>query len=176
MEHEAFVQQAYTSILSGDYEQAIRWFEQAITAQPDNAEVHYKCSITCARSGKWDKALQHAQEALRLRGSKDDGDYAFHVRMIEAKLLAAQAVSGLTGADPQLEWAKELLQRAIGLDPLYTEAYMLLGEVHAELGQYALAKQQMQDVLELDPLHETAKRKLQQYGRYAARRQKKRKR
>lgn len=51
----------------------------------------------------------------------------------------------------QYEEAIKLLQRAVDLDPSYVEAWLLLGNQHLSLGQYALAEEQYRRCLALNP-------------------------
>lgn len=51
----------------------------------------------------------------------------------------------------QYEEAIKLLHRALDLDPGYAEAWLLLGNQHMALGQYATAREQYQHCLDLNP-------------------------
>ena len=68
MKPESYIQKAYRCILQNDFEEALRWFEQAIIANPGDAEVHYRCSITYGRSNKLEMAITHAEEAVEVTG------------------------------------------------------------------------------------------------------------
>lgn len=52
MKAEDYLQRAYRSIYENDFAQAMHWFERALDVQPDHADIHYRYSITCARSGQ----------------------------------------------------------------------------------------------------------------------------
>ena len=51
----------------------------------------------------------------------------------------------------QYEEAIKLLHKALDIDPGYAEAWLLLGNQHMALGQYALAREQYQHCLDLHP-------------------------
>jgi tetratricopeptide (TPR) repeat protein len=155
------LQKAYEAILKSDFEQAEDWFERAIAAEPDNAEYHYRFSITCARSNKLPRALQHAEIAAKLDSESDM--YRLHLATLQARELMVQAERALDGSLEQPYLAVELLKQAIALDPLSVEALLLLGAAAEAIGDYALAVRSANDVLRLDPQHEAAAALLQQY-------------
>ncbi|MFC0214827.1 tetratricopeptide repeat protein [Paenibacillus chartarius] len=162
------LQKAYEAILNSDYEQAEAWFEQAIAEEPDNADYHYRLSITFARSNKLNKAVLHAAKAVELDASRED--YRLHLETLQSRELLYEAERTLDGTEAKAYLAVELLKRAVALDPLNTEAYLLLSVAADAAGEYALALQSVQEALRLDPAHEAARtllpkaqRKLSQY-------------
>lgn len=148
------IQQAYEAILNNDFELAIERFEQAIQAEPDNADYHYKLSITYARSAKLSKALDHARLAYDLK--PEGRQYEYHMRTLEAKSLMkeAEAIAESKSGDPQL--AAMLLEQAIKLDPINTDAYVLLGMMQANIREYTKAIQSLEEVIKLEPDHASA--------------------
>lgn len=156
------IRKAYASILRNDFEQAIHWFEQAIALDPDNAAYHYKLSITCARSGRLAKAIHHASQAVARE--PDNQTYLFHLGHLKAKELIARAEESLAqGEDPHM--AVALLKEAVKLDPLSSEAHLLLAGAWAELEEYAHAVQALKESLRLNPGQQTALDMLEQYKR-----------
>lgn len=89
MKPEDYMQQAYRCILQNDFEQAIRWFETAIHAHPEHAELYYRCSITHARSNHLLPALEYARKAVEL--SEGVEEYVLHLQTLEAKQLTVTA-------------------------------------------------------------------------------------
>lgn len=157
------IKKAYESILGGDFEQAVSWFEQAIAVNPQRADYHYRCSITCARSAKWGKARHHAQEAVRLDG--DHQEYKYHLDTVMARIMATEAVHLLESGRQPTEDAVQLLQHALELDPLYGKAYLVLGAAQAEAEQYEEAAASIKRLLELDPQHDPGRRLYAEYRR-----------
>jgi len=160
MDGEEGIRRAYESILRGDFEQAIEWFEQAIALEPDNAAYHYKLSITCARSSRLSKAMEHAREALRL--DPDNQAYTFHMNHLEAMEFAVQAEK-LLEQQGQAYMAAALLREAVRLDPLSSRAYLLLSVAYGEQEDFALAVQALQEALRLNPEDEMARKLLGKY-------------
>lgn len=179
MDGGIYIQKAYESILSGDFEQAIDWFDRAIEADPDNADYHYKCSISCSRSGKWPKALLHAEKAVGLEPGREE--YRFHKRTIEAKILLIEAEKLLAEEPPQTEGALPLLRQVTELDPLSFEAFYLMGLACAGMNRLEEGTVYAREALRLDPGHSAARtlyadlRRKQRFMRGRAGRHKRRK-
>lgn len=161
MDGKQQIKKAYESILGNDFEQAIEWFEQAVAREPENADYHYKISITYVRSNKLNKALVHAQTAFELAAGNKE--YRYHLQNLQALKLAQQAEQYLQESSEHLDLAIPLLQRAITLDPLCMQAHLLLGFAHGGEGNYQLAAEAVKEALKLDPQHQIAKRLLDDY-------------
>jgi tetratricopeptide (TPR) repeat protein len=161
MDGEEQIKKAYESILMHDFEQAIEWFGQAIAINPDNAAFHYKLSITYARSNKLNKALEHAKQAVLLDGA--EAHYRLHYQHLQAKELIQQAEGCFTESGDQLWLAVALLKKAIVLDSLCLEAFLLLGHGYSLLKEYDQAVQAIRECLKLDPQHEMGLRLLEEY-------------
>ncbi|WP_440109780.1 tetratricopeptide repeat protein [Paenibacillus sp. QZ-Y1] len=153
MKPEDYMQHAYRCILQNDFEQAIRWFESAIHAHPEHAELYYRCSITHARSQHLSTALEYARKAVEL--SQGTEEYVLHLQTLEAKQLSTQAKTLLeqagTGTHERYVQAAELLKEAVRLDPLYLEAHVMLALAHSDLNEFDLATRSVRDGLSLDP-------------------------
>ncbi|MGG1876967.1 tetratricopeptide repeat protein [Paenibacillus campinasensis] len=153
MKSEEYIQNAYQCILQNDFEEAIRWFEAAIAANPGDAEVHYRCSITYGRSDKLDMAIDHAEEAVRLQPDKPE--YRLHLQHIKAIVLVQQVramVEGRSDITPaKLYEAVALLKSAIAMDPLYPQAYVWLALVYSELNEHSLAISTLKKAIGLYP-------------------------
>ncbi|WP_106767943.1 tetratricopeptide repeat protein [Paenibacillus faecalis] len=153
MKPDDYIQKAYRFILQNDFEEALRWFEAAIAANPGDAEVHYRCSITYGRSGKLEQAIQHAEKAVYLLPEKPE--YHLHLQHVKALRLVQQArkmVEGKSKPVPsELYQAVSLLKSAISMDPLYSEAYVWLALVYSELNEHPLAIATLKEVIGLYP-------------------------
>lgn len=161
MDGEEQIKKAYESILMHDFEQAIEWFEQAIAIAPDNAAFHYKLSITYARSNKLGKAIEHANIAVRLEPS--EAQYQYHIQHLQAKELILQAQNYIEEPEQQIWMAVSLLQEAVKLDSLSTDAYLLLGLAYSRLKEYSQAIQAIRELLTLNPEHEIGNQLLSDY-------------
>ncbi|MCQ6558005.1 tetratricopeptide repeat protein [Paenibacillus mendelii] len=156
MNGESSMKKAYEAILNGDYELAVMRFEEAIALAPQEADYHYKCSITCARSGKWPKALHYAEQAVKLNG--DHEEYHYHLQTVQAKLLSQEAEALLAMTPPDSEGAITKLRLAVHLDPLSLEALLLLGALYESLADYEQAAEFAKEAIRLDPQHSAARR------------------
>ncbi|MGW9526910.1 tetratricopeptide repeat protein [Paenibacillus terrae] len=155
MKAEEYVQKAYQCILQNDFEQAVEWFEKAISAQPDHAEHYFRCSVTYARSGRIEQALAYAGDAVRLAPEQDE--YVLHLHTLEARQQTEKArkMLDVDRATPQVRRdAILLLERAIALDPLCGDAFMLLALVYDEMNEYKLAVQAAREAAALFPHNE----------------------
>lgn len=152
MDHNDYVKAAYRSILRSDFAEAITLFEAAIAASPDDAEVRYRCSITYARSGMLDKALDHAAAARRLDQTKPE--YQLHLQHLQAMQLVQEAKrlledeSALRGNPYH---PVTLLKEAVSLDPLYGDAYVWLAIAHSRMNEHLQAIAVLKEVMSLHP-------------------------
>ena len=158
------LKKAYEAILSGDFEQAITRFEAAIEQDPGNAAAYYRCSISCARSGKWQKALHYAEQAVQLDSEHEE--YAFHLQTMQAKQLVVES-EVLIAMQTSLssEQALEKLQEASRLDPLNLDSLLLLGAVYASLNRLDEAASCALEAIRLNPDHSAARRLLADMNR-----------
>ncbi|GIP37443.1 hypothetical protein J31TS4_07230 [Paenibacillus sp. J31TS4] len=149
------VQKAYEAILDGDYERAVAWFEAALKADPNNADYRYRLSITLARSGRLEPARGQAESACRL--DPDNETYRLHLARITARVLAQEAKEAIETGDAERR-AIPALKRALELDPLFVDGYVLLGLAYKENGQTEEAQRTIREALRLDPRHPDAVR------------------
>ncbi|MGN7761813.1 tetratricopeptide repeat protein [Paenibacillus sp. 22594] len=152
MDHNDYVKAAYRSILRSDFAEAITLFEAAIAASPDDAEVRYRCSITYARSGMLEKALEHARAAVNLdRGKPEYGLHLQHLQALqlvrEAKRLLEDDIAGANNPYRPIT----LLKEAIVLDPLYGDAYVWLAIAHSRMNEHVQAIAALKEVMSLHP-------------------------
>lgn len=153
MKAEDYVQQAYHCILQNDFMEAIRLFEEAIILNPDDAEIHYKCSITYARNNRIDRGIEHAERALELAPEKVI--YQYYLQHLKAMQLVRESkkqmdqMSSLSVVN--LYQVVFLLKEAIQLDPLNGEAYVWLALTYSELNEHAAAISTLKEGLFLIP-------------------------
>ncbi|WP_152398284.1 tetratricopeptide repeat protein [Paenibacillus cellulositrophicus] len=153
MQSEPFVQKAYHCILQNDFEEALHWFEAAIAENPEDAEIHYRCSVTYARSNRLDKAMERALEASRL--APDKPEYGLYVQHLQAMRIVQDAKKTIDSPDVapanQLYDTVSILKEAVRLDPLYGEAYIWLALAYSQLNEHALAISAIKEVIALQP-------------------------
>ncbi|RCX23293.1 tetratricopeptide repeat protein [Fontibacillus phaseoli] len=167
MKAEDYLKKAYRSIYENDFEQAIQWFEQALTLEPDNGDIHYRCSITCARSNRLEKAMAHARLAAAIAPLQEE--YKLHFDRLQSKELTNMAKRLLEGDSAEssvnkskiAEPASRLLVRAVQLDPLSVEAQVWLAIAYAELEQYESALQAVREAAVLPQDEGVAKQLLE---------------
>nr|WP_211184702.1 tetratricopeptide repeat protein [Paenibacillus lemnae] len=158
--------------MQNDFEEAIRWFKEAIQSDPGDAEIHYRCSITYGRSGKLEPAVFHAEKAVELH--PDHEGYQLHLHHVKALQLVQQArklvENKIQPASTDLYLAAQLLKSAVSMDPLDPEAYVWLALVYTELNEHPLAISTLKEVIGLYPqesglqhLMEELKQRLRQY-------------
>lgn len=151
MKAELYLSKAYRSIYENDFEQALYWFEQALGVEPDNADIHYRHSITSARSNLLDKALAHARLAAKL--APDHKEYMLHFDRLRAKELTVMARTHLENSVEdrvfRSERAVSLLVRAGELDPLSVEVQIWLAIAYGEMAQYEAALRTLREAYAL---------------------------
>ncbi|AZK47199.1 tetratricopeptide repeat protein [Paenibacillus lentus] len=162
MQVEQYLKKAYRSIFDNDFEGAIHWFEQALSEGPDNADIHYRLSITCARSDRLEKAIHHARLAATLEPAHLE--YKSHYDRLQSKELTVLAKKQLEQANARhkglVKSAVTLLERAVHLDPLSVIAMLWLAIAYGELQQYSLALRAVQEAAQL-PQDEAITKQLQ---------------
>lgn len=68
------------SYLTGDYEEAANWFEQALTRAPESAEVAHNLSLAYSRLDQLTKAIEASLAAVRLR--TDDPRFVYQLAFV----------------------------------------------------------------------------------------------
>ncbi|GIP20076.1 tetratricopeptide repeat protein [Paenibacillus sp. J22TS3] len=150
MKAEDCLAEAYKSILENDFEQAIRWFDHALNFSPLDADIHYRCSVTCARSGRLDKALYHAEQAVKLTPGMDE--YNLHMERLQGMEMTQRALRILEAPNVEMSGIREaaiLLEQAVMKDPLSSQAFTGLAAAYSELGEHPLALSALREAINL---------------------------
>lgn len=155
MDGAACVKKAYEFILRNDFESAIYWFEKAIELEPRVADYYYRCSISCARSGKWQKAMDYAKHALLLEPHNQE--FHYQAEIVEARLLYITAQQAIEAKPPQWTIAIEQLERSFELDALNFEVPFTLSMVYDAAGDIEKALKYVREALKLSPDHAAAR-------------------
>lgn len=154
-----YVQKAYQAIMNRDYVRAIEYFKKAIASEPDNASYHYKLSITYARSNMIKEALNEAETAVRLNPNVEL--YREHVRSIKSRYLTQRVFDKIKNGHFHHDMI-HVLKDAIMLNPLNTDARLLLADIHRQRGERDQAYRMLYEILRLNPNHKEARRMLMQ--------------
>jgi tetratricopeptide (TPR) repeat protein len=128
--------------LSGEFEEAVAEYEQALETEPENVDVLSNLGVAYYNLGQLDKAIDQYSEAIEI--APKDAD-------IRSNLAAAYVQKYQTsGALDQLERALEAYQTAVELNPSLAEAFFGLGVVYALLGRNEDAIQAFEEFQVLD--------------------------
>jgi tetratricopeptide (TPR) repeat protein len=132
----------------GDFAQAQRHFEKAVTLNPNYTEAQLNLMVTYNDLGKYDKAREvYAQ--IRHRGS--DGA-ARHDPFARGKIANMHAETAQAYLD--LGMAHEAireLERAVGLCPTFLDLRTRLAVLYRDTGSIELAKGQLEAALDQNP-------------------------
>lgn len=145
-----YLAEAYRSILENDFEQTIHWFDKALELSPQDADIHYRCSVTCTRSSRLEKAIHHARAALDLE--PDTEEYHLHYERLLAMDLTRKALKVLehgSRTESSVRAAVIDLEQAVKLDPLSSKAYIGLAVAYSELKEYTFAINSIREAIHL---------------------------
>ena len=139
----------------GQFETAIKRYEQALAIKADYADVHNNLGNALLRFGKLDAAVNSLEKALAIK--PDYPDAYFNLGNTFQKL-------------GQLDAAVNSYEKAIAIKPDYVEAHYSLGLSLQELGQLDDAVKSFQRVLQLKPefatMHNNLAVILKELGRF----------
>ncbi len=121
---------------SGQREQSIAEYEEALKLDPDCAEAHYNLGLALAQLGRARESIEQYEQALRIKP-----DYAeAHYNLGEALWQAGQ-----------IERAIREYEQAILIRPEYVKAHNNLGVALVHLGRFQQAIQHYEQVVRLTP-------------------------
>lgn len=128
--------------LSGEFEEAVAEYEQALETEPQNVDILSNLGVAYYNLGQMDKAIEHYSKAIEI--APKDAD-------IRSNLAAAYVQKyQASGVLDHLESALEEYQTAVELNPSLAEAFFGLGVVYALLGQNDDAIQAFEEFQGLD--------------------------
>ena len=131
----------------GRSQEAMVEFEKTIALDPQLREAHYNLGVLLARQRERSRALTH----LRLAFPKGDERA---LRLLDADPAGAEILNNLAlgmADSGDLTEAKDLLQRAILINPKHTPAQLNLGNLYLLEGNLTKARAQFEGVLRLEP-------------------------
>jgi tetratricopeptide (TPR) repeat protein len=128
--------------LSGELEEAVAEYEQALEIEPENVDVMSNLGVAYYNLGQLDKAIDQYSKAIEI--APKDAD-------IRSNLAAAYVQKYQTsGALDQLDSALAEYEKAVELKPTLAQAFFGMGVVYALLGRDDDAIQAFEEFQELD--------------------------
>jgi tetratricopeptide (TPR) repeat protein len=170
----------------GQYDEAIRFFIQALKIAPADATVHNSLGAALEAMGRLDEGAGHFEEALKIRADYPDAHYnlanallsqgkfeeaAGHLRQVlranpgdaaaQGKLVAALQEQGkaLAGGGKLVE-AIKTLREALEITPDDADLLTNTGTAYARSGALSEAEVLFERALRIDPGHVLARRNL----------------
>jgi tetratricopeptide (TPR) repeat protein len=160
-------------------DEAMDYYHRALAINPDFAEVYNNMAILLTKQGKTAEAIEHYRKAIELKPDRAEfynnlaNLLATSGRTTEAMPLFQKALevdpdnakvhynlANIAFAHGQWQEAIEHYQQALKQMPDSVHAHYQLGLALERRGQVAAAMAQLQTVIQLDPLHMTAKNNL----------------
>jgi tetratricopeptide (TPR) repeat protein len=128
--------------LSGEFEEAVAEYEQALEIEPENVDLMSNLGVAYYNLGQLDKAIDQYSRAIEI--APNDAD-------IRSNLAAAYVQKHQTsGALDQLDRALEEYQKAVQLEPTLAQAFFGLGVVYALFSRNDDAIQAFEEFQRLD--------------------------
>ena len=105
---------------TGNFIDAIRELEAALSSDPRNVQANINLIALYARAGDPAKAKQHFEEAIKLNPGRSDAWYDYGVLLAREKNYTE---------------AENAYQRALAINPQYAEAHNNLGDLYEQQGR-----------------------------------------
>jgi len=124
------------AIAAGQFDEARKWFQEAVQASPENPAAHMELGVAELRLGKPEEASKELRAAIQR----------------DARMLGANLFLGIAYAQMhRLDEAIAALQREIELDAKNSQALMWLGIVELQAGHPEKATAPLDRAAELSP-------------------------
>lgn len=118
------------------FEDARKQFLLALGEDPDNAEIHCRLGVCCAKLGEFDSAIEHGKTAAAL--GPDNA-------------LVFQNLGWIYHKADQDKLAKAAVKEAIRIEPNFADAYTLLASVYIQLSEFRKAARCAKKAISLEP-------------------------
>jgi len=171
----------------GKFEEAVRFFGEALKAAPADATVHNSLGAALEAAGKLDEAARHFEQALKIRPDYPDAHYnlanallaqgkfkeaAEHLRVVvranpgdaaaRTKLGAALQEHGKAlASEAKLAEAIAVFREAVEMAPEDADLLTNTGTVYARAGELKEAEAMFLRALRVDPGHAQARQYLE---------------
>lgn len=125
----------------GQYAAAIDKYNEALKAEPDNAQANYEMAFTLLSSGKGDEGIAYVEKAISTSKS--------------TQLTAAcyDMLGSIYDNGHQTQKAIEAYKKGIQVNPKYQRLYYNLGLTYFRNKQFAEAEASAIEAIKLDPKH-----------------------
>jgi tetratricopeptide (TPR) repeat protein len=120
-QHFIFIQQGWEQAEKGNYEEAIRYFSEAINLNPMNAESYYSRGTTYSQKGQYDQAISDYTKALE-------------INPMDAKAYYNRGIACCRKG--QCDEAISDFSKALEINPRDAEAYYNRGITRCRKGQH----------------------------------------
>jgi protein O-mannosyl-transferase len=155
---------------AGEDQQAIKYYEQALSIKPDYADAHNGLASTLAKTGQAERALEHYKAALRLASNSYEAhnnlgnllvnsgnltaaidQYRESLKWNENYALAHNGLGNALRLSGELQEAIIEFKRAIAIQPDFARAYMNLGITHFTAGNTEEGIKNLKNAVRLEP-------------------------
>ncbi|MGJ8637032.1 MAG: tetratricopeptide repeat protein [Phycisphaerales bacterium] len=130
------IQEIYALYQKGQLTQAQAQITRLIAKEPKSSHAQTLASMVCASTGQHDRALYHAQTAIKLDPSNPD---------------AQSTLASIYSLNGKHEEARTHYELALSAAPQHPGALSGLGSTLSQLGEYSKARATLQAVHELTP-------------------------
>ena len=135
----------------GNFKEAIKSYEKALSIKPDLAEAYYNIGIALHNNGNLERAIEAYRKAISIKP-----DYAE----------AQNNMGNSFRKKGDLERAIDAYGKAISINPNYAEAYKNTGSAFEELGTIQKAKTAYRKAISIKPDYAEAHRILSSINKY----------
>ncbi len=136
-------QQGLKYLNSGDYDKAVKAFQQTLAANPKSAEAYYYLGLAYDGQGEQDKAVKSLTTALRLKPNFPQA------RVSLGQMYNLQGLNQLRQGNPGQ--AEAFLKEAVAQDPKNDAAYNNLGVALGQQGQYTQSLAALERAVAVNP-------------------------
>lgn len=125
----------------GQYAGAIDKYNEALNAEPDNAQANYEMAFTLLSSGKGNEGIAYVEKAISKSNS------------VPLTAACYDVLGSIYDSGHQTQKAIEAYKKGIEVSPKYQRLYYNLGLTYFRNKQFAEAEDMAIEAIKLDPKH-----------------------